>query len=1010
MKPTGSTVSSRKRKLLIFTLSLSLVFSLGVPAFSALADQEETLQKMPPPPQKSSVATDSSDTQTDPNEATDPPPNPAESLGNISPENETTDSPTEASLIAPLAFDGATLTLTGVTAGGLEAAIAADAEFQAAGSDVSSITGLIISGALDTTDLAYIKNSLSNISVLNMGGISFGDLTDADEVFRNKTSLVSVTMPQTTSYDMPIGMFWGCTNLTSIDLGEIRHLTRNSLRGTGLISVDLSKATSFESSSGAGAQFYGCTSLETVTLPTGPCEISSMMFRKCGNLENIDLSKVTAIDDLAFGECSSLVSIDLSSLTTIGENAFNSNSKLVTVTMPSTALTLPAGVFCYCGSLQSIDLSEVKSIGNSAFCGCFTLHSVDISNVTSIDVDAFWGSTCLGDVDIPSGIIYKGGTSFRFTALDLSDDYPDGTYNTSAPDVFSDQFPMIYFSLNKSSETVYAGEPFESPQANFQSRTQLGTTATYQDLIDAAPEWMTPHAFVPEVTESGDTLSTATPGTFTRTYSIPATVDNTWISKSNTLVVPLCANTYSNTFTLTVRSAPTLAVTPQEFTSAGGTSAISVGGTGLPATVVVGIFDSEGDLVTSYNATTGNSYSVNHSFPANTSTTDDEAYTVKLSMDGGSTYLVNVTETVTVHAKLTLTADPTELSWEGGASDITATGTDLPATVKIRIYDEGGDEVATYDTTAADNYCVTHIFDPNTSTTDSVTYTAKLSRDGITFLDDPIATVKVLPQPVMSLSTDTLTSDGGVSEITVNAELPTGITEIVIRIKDASNNVVGTYTVTKGVDGSFKTEHAFPENTSTTDAADYLVEMSIDGGTNFLSEPTADLVVLSAPTLVATPDRFDAKGGSGQIIVSGNDLPTNTSLVKVRVTDPSGKSTVLDVAVDAKGKLAADFTYPENTSTTDAVVYSIELSIDGGTTWMNQPKAAVTVDKAAIPVTPENPGNSDNNNTNSNTKTDGSTLAKTEDPLNSLTLLILFISASALMIVGLNIYQRKYRS
>ena len=79
--------------------------------------------------------------------------------------------------------------------------------------------------------------------------------------------------------------------------------------------------------------FDGCSSLSSITLPTGVTSIGERAFRSCSSLSSITLpTGVTSIGNRAFYGCSSLSSITLpASLTSIGDFAFISCSSLKTV-------------------------------------------------------------------------------------------------------------------------------------------------------------------------------------------------------------------------------------------------------------------------------------------------------------------------------------------------------------------------------------------------------------------------------------------------------------------------------------------------------------------------------------------------------------------------------------------------------------------------------------------------------------------------------------------------------
>ena len=153
---------------------------------------------------------------------------------------------------------------------------------------------------------------------------------------------------------------------------------------------------------GIGQQvFENNQTIETVVIPGTVTSIGEYAFAGCSNLVNITIPVgVTSIGEHAFYYCSSLRNITLpNGLTSIGSNAF-SNSGIETISIPSTAIFMP-GVFSNCSSLRSVDLpSEIIIIQQEAFMGCSALESIDLSNVRTILQNAFYGCSSLTSVDI----------------------------------------------------------------------------------------------------------------------------------------------------------------------------------------------------------------------------------------------------------------------------------------------------------------------------------------------------------------------------------------------------------------------------------------------------------------------------------------------------------------------------------------------------------------------------------------------------------------------------------
>ena len=133
--------------------------------------------------------------------------------------------------------------------------------------------------------------------------------------------------------------------------------------------------------------FSYCSSLTSLTLPSGVASIGDYAFYGCSGLTSLTLpSSITTIDDCTFYGCSGLTSLTLpSSVTSIGSSAFDGCSGLTSLTLPSSVTTIGKYAFKGCSGLTSLTLpSGVASIGDYAFYGCSGLTSLTLpSSVTS---------------------------------------------------------------------------------------------------------------------------------------------------------------------------------------------------------------------------------------------------------------------------------------------------------------------------------------------------------------------------------------------------------------------------------------------------------------------------------------------------------------------------------------------------------------------------------------------------------------------------------------------------
>ena len=204
--------------------------------------------------------------------------------------------------------------------------------------------------------------------------------------------------------------FYGCTSLQTITLGD--------------------EVTSVEDNA-----FYGCTSLQTMTMGTGVTSIGSSVLWGCGSLVdltvpflgggNAEAAAQTQLLGYFFGETgyagamsvlqhysaegsaqyclpSSLRSVTLLG-GSLGYGSFENCTNLTSVTLPSSLTEIPDRAFSGCSNLESFAIgASLTSIGSKAFSGCVKITSLTIPNtVNSIALGAFSGMSGLAFVEIP---------------------------------------------------------------------------------------------------------------------------------------------------------------------------------------------------------------------------------------------------------------------------------------------------------------------------------------------------------------------------------------------------------------------------------------------------------------------------------------------------------------------------------------------------------------------------------------------------------------------------------
>ncbi|MDR1018270.1 MAG: leucine-rich repeat protein [Lachnospiraceae bacterium] len=201
-------------------------------------------------------------------------------------------------------------------------------------------------------------------------------------------------------------------------------------------------------------------------------------FDQC-NVSSVNLNNVTVIGDYTFLNCK-ITSVDLSKVTSIGRSAFKNNL------------------------MEEVTFPDNLNLMTMAFQGCKYLHIAN--NVP-------WGSN--------DGVFY--GCAFDCSDMDQK---------SMSMYAYSSEIPKLFYSLDKTSETISAGEKVVPPTPIFKTETGKDFVELYYN----PPSWLSLNANIPKVTESGDTLSNK-PGVYHRTYTISDSV---------------YADTHTMEFTLTV--------------------------------------------------------------------------------------------------------------------------------------------------------------------------------------------------------------------------------------------------------------------------------------------------------------------------------------------------------------------------------------------------------------------------------------------------------------------------
>jgi hypothetical protein len=232
-----------------------------------------------------------------------------------------------------------------------------------------TITNLTLTGTIDARDVQFMRDSMTVLAVLDLGGVTIAAYSGAEGTAGTNSNSYSAN-------EMPSNSFCAWENNSSF---KSKTTLVSIVFPSGLTSIG------YES-------FRGCSGLTALSLPAGVTAIGEEAFQNCYNLTGTLAlpDGLKSVGNYAFSGCSQLMSVLFSTggtVVSIGTNAFANCSGLRSLTLPAGLKTIGNSAFLNCNGLLSLTLpAGLTTIGNNAFSYCNQLAEITNLNPTPITI------------------------------------------------------------------------------------------------------------------------------------------------------------------------------------------------------------------------------------------------------------------------------------------------------------------------------------------------------------------------------------------------------------------------------------------------------------------------------------------------------------------------------------------------------------------------------------------------------------------------------------------------
>lgn len=352
-----------------------------------------------------------------------------------------------------------------------------------------TITHLNLSGIINTLDFVTMRDSIPNLTDLNISAVSIASYygndgtrsadiayTSSDKYYdENTIPHAAFYNPSDANYVSSLKSIILPKGLTKIDINAFAKtkITAITIPPTvlylsGFSQTELSSITIPASVTEIGDQAFSFTKLTSISLPPYLSIIDQYAFNG-SKLKFISIPvSVSTIGNNAFASCNDLTTVTLSdSISSIMPMAFAGDTSLISINIPSKLTHISQNLLQECRNLKSLYIpSTITSIGGYAFDNCKKLKSIYANSIVPIDLsqnplnppspyvfENIDKSTCILYVPVGSKVAYQKAAQWKdFTNIvEIKDIY----FNHSIITLFEGESISITNSVQSTNNIPY---------------------------------------------------------------------------------------------------------------------------------------------------------------------------------------------------------------------------------------------------------------------------------------------------------------------------------------------------------------------------------------------------------------------------------------------------------------------------------------------------------------------------------------------------------------------------